>query len=1337
TRTDSATFSVTVQDSVPVAVDNHACVDEVSAPAYNLTYVVDVSGSMGDGNPGSRLGDLKDALIALNSQYAAFGVPVSVTVIPFGSDVSNTIPSYTFNGAGDSGLASLNAFLNSLTPGFDGAGTGTDFNDPLDAAIDDLATDTAGQIAGTVNRVYFTSDGNGSLSTTSVNNWQNAIADPDNNPSTTHSVEVIGVGIGTGASLTQLNQIDSDGTSIVVTNPSDLTATLAGTVGESVSGNVITDGENTPGVAGTPGTTSDDAGADGLDRITQVEIEGHTFAVDGSGNLSTTGAGPVPSATYDDATKLLTVTTAKGVLEIYLDDSGANSVGDYNYLAAPSVTHGLPGSGTDTEVSDTFTYTIVDGDGDTAHADLEICIKDGVPVANSDTDTVSEGQTTTGNVITAIDPDSTPNGLAADTLGPDGANITAVTLTGGATQIGSPTGSLAVGNYTIVTTAGTLVIGQDGSYSFTAVGNINANVAPVFEYTLTDGDGDQSKADLTITVEDIPDLIPGDLTANVAEAALDTTTESGDLGAGSVTGSNPASVGESTSGDFALTSGSITEFSYTNAVGNPATASAGSTVNTEYGLLKINADGTYEYTLTKDADHSSGPVAETVTVTAVNGSVSDTATLTLNLADDAPVAVNDKADVFADVASGNYNLAFILDESGSIGNSDWNLQIAAVKNAAEQYFNGAGSTSVSLFTFASDAQFDGTFNNFADLSTALNNLTQTGGGTSYTDALNLARTTFTVDPAAVNRIYFLSDGEPTSDTGGLPAAYTAWDNFVSSSGVDIIGVGVNTTALGDLSNVDKGTGADAPIQIDSFDDLDATLSGTTPGGGSTVGNLLANDTAGADGFGTAVAITQIVHNNVTYTDTNDGTSDGLITISTAGGGTLVVNTETGSYTYTAGTITSDFDEDFVYTVVDGDNSPHTATLTVCAHQAPGEDTVLTNDVSGNAILIAEADLLANDGAAATSISDVGSPTGGSVSMPGDILYDPSGTGAYTGSFEYSVDGSGQIGTVNVTGSAGDTVTGTSKDEILIGRDSNTVTREITARAAGSDTFQNANFFSFAFAASAAGEHITSITINLRGGSDSDAFFDLSGSGSFGPAFGNNSSGVSSGNVNFSPNSGNTSSLTATFSPGSFTSGDTFSFGADTDNLGGNNGNAFASAGVTFSITLSDGTVLDGVYGSAGGNASEGTVSSTISGTDIADTLIGNDGDDILYGLAGDDILIGGAGNDTLTGGAGNDTFVFSEYGAANADTITDFDIASGTGDANAATSDILDLHDVLDGLGAHAATDLSIVFNNGTNSASVMVSGNEVATIQGVGLGAGDQVRVIDENDAEILFSIT
>ncbi len=87
------------------------------------------------------------------------------------------------------------------------------------------------------------------------------------------------------------------------------------------------------------------------------------------------------------------------------------------------------------------------------------------------------------------------------------------------------------------------------------------------------------------------------------------------------------------------------------------------------------------------------------------------------------------------------------------------------------------------------------------------------------------------------------------------------------------------------------------------------------------------------------------------------------------------------------------------------------------------------------------------------------------------------------------------------------------------------------------------------------------------------------------------------------------------------------------------------------------------------NITGATGNDTITGDGLNNALSGAGGNDVLNGGAGNDTLNGGVGTDTLTGGAGNDTliggadadtFVYDAHTTvAQADVITDFNIAQG------------------------------------------------------------------------------
>ncbi|MGD8119267.1 Ig-like domain-containing protein, partial [Vibrio sp. TRT 29B02] len=161
-------------------------------------------------------------------------------------------------------------------------------------------------------------------------------------------------------------------------------------------------------------------------------------------------------------------------------------------------------------VVDSFTVVVTDLAGQSHSDTLDIEIIDTESTAMADADEVTEDgkQVATGNVLTNDD---------------EGADepTTVMDVSGGT--------KAANGDITVQGTYGTLVMKADGSYTYTlnneskAVQSLTGNDKPTetFEYTLTDADGDQSKANLVITVNGADDAKPtieventdGDVTA--------------------------------------------------------------------------------------------------------------------------------------------------------------------------------------------------------------------------------------------------------------------------------------------------------------------------------------------------------------------------------------------------------------------------------------------------------------------------------------------------------------------------------------------------------------------------------------------------------------------------------------------------------------------------------------------------------------------------------------------------------------------------------------------------------------------------------------------------------
>jgi len=148
-------------------------------------------------------------------------------------------------------------------------------------------------------------------------------------------------------------------------------------------------------------------------------------------------------------------------------------------------------------VSDNFTYTATDANGNTVINTVTITIVDDVPTAKPDVNAIIEDASSpaTGNVFASTGASA---GDQTDVPGADGASVTSIAFAG---TTGIPGNGLA-GAY------GTLTLNADGSYSYAldnshpavqALGS-GQTLSEVFTYTITDGDGDSSSTTLTITV---------------------------------------------------------------------------------------------------------------------------------------------------------------------------------------------------------------------------------------------------------------------------------------------------------------------------------------------------------------------------------------------------------------------------------------------------------------------------------------------------------------------------------------------------------------------------------------------------------------------------------------------------------------------------------------------------------------------------------------------------------------------------------------------------------------------------------------------------------------------
>ena len=333
-----------------------------------------------------------------------------------------------------------------------------------------------------------------------------------------------------------------------------------------------------------------------------------------------------------------------------------NADGSYSYTLDTDNPDVIALGATDT-LRDQFTYAATDLDGLSDEAQLTVVIRgrNDAPVGADDSASAVEaggvangtaGSDATGNVL-QNDSDVDGNALHVQSVSGDGGSAEA--------------GSVLLGQY------GSLTLNDDGSYTY-VIDNDNADVQALrqsgqtltdsFTYTLADIWGATDTAQLTITINGANDTpVAVDDTATAVEAGGTANGTAGSNATGNVLG-NDTDVDSSANGETQTVS-----TIRAGSEGDSGTAgTVGSVLVGTYGSLTLNADGSYTYVIDNDnaavqALRTSGETLSesfTYNVTDAAG-LSDSATLTITIegANDAPVASNNLGYATADNGSGN------------------------------------------------------------------------------------------------------------------------------------------------------------------------------------------------------------------------------------------------------------------------------------------------------------------------------------------------------------------------------------------------------------------------------------------------------------------------------------------------------------------------------------------------------------------------------------------------------------------------------------------------------------------------------------------------------------
>ena len=119
----------------------------------------------------------------------------------------------------------------------------------------------------------------------------------------------------------------------------------------------------------------------------------------------------------------------------------------------------------------------------------------------------------------------------------------------------------------------------------------------------------------------------------------------------------------------------------------------------------------------------------------------------------------------------------------------------------------------------------------------------------------------------------------------------------------------------------------------------------------------------------------------------------------------------------------------------------------------------------------------------------------------------------------------------------------------------------------------------------------------------------------------------------------------------------------------------------------------------------------LTGSGVDDNMLGGAGNDTMDGGAGNDRLVGGTGDDSLTGGSGNDVYVFDANDGA--DVLEDFELY----DSATQTGDRIDLSNVA---GVESFADLNIQDVGGDGNADILLGNGNSITLIGVNSSALD-----------------
>lgn len=359
---------------------------------------------------------------------------------------------------------------------------------------------------------------------------------------------------------------------------------------------------------------------EGTDASPAADISGNVIAGDANGGVVDTDPDEDDNANTLKITKVVGDVTTQGDGSTVIGDGSVieGTYGDLTMNADGSYSYDLKDDQANVNdlaegemVFDDFTYTISDrsdGTGKTATATLSIKITGVDDIsANNDLREMTEvmdsdnAQIVFGNVITAIDISNNPTPDTEDS-GDNPSVVSVFDKDGVKTDIDAD-GETIEGVY------GSLLIKQDGSYQY-LLGDTRVvtneldegdMVSDIFTYRIEDTSGSSSEATLTIKINGANDSPTATDDENMVTEGTDGS-PAADISGNVIAGDANGGV-EDTDPDADDNSTNLT---ITQVIGDEtkgdgaATIADGTTIQGLYGVLTINANGSYDYDLDDD-----------------------------------------------------------------------------------------------------------------------------------------------------------------------------------------------------------------------------------------------------------------------------------------------------------------------------------------------------------------------------------------------------------------------------------------------------------------------------------------------------------------------------------------------------------------------------------------------------------------------------------------------------------------------------------------------------------------------------------------------------------------